>query len=59
MVDAAAEKAEEVIAAHAYTVVPSEYFDELLAALDEEPVAIPKLVEAAARTRWKRPFRRG
>jgi uncharacterized protein (DUF1778 family) len=35
MVEAAVEKAEEVIADHAYTLVPSSYFIELLASLDE------------------------
>lgn len=58
MADAAAEKAEQVIAEHAYTLVPSDYFDEILASLDDPPVAIPQLVAAARRTRAKRPFRR-
>jgi uncharacterized protein (DUF1778 family) len=58
MVEAAAEKAEEVIAEHAYTLVPSSYFDELLASLDEPPEVIPELVEAAQRTRARRAFRR-
>jgi uncharacterized protein (DUF1778 family) len=58
VVDAAAEKAEEVIAAHAYTLVPSGYFDDLLASLDEPAAVIPELVAAARRTRSKRLFRR-
>jgi uncharacterized protein (DUF1778 family) len=51
MVDAAAEKAEKVIADHAYTAVPSEYFDQLLAALDQTPRSIPPLKKAVARVR--------
>ncbi len=58
ILDAAAEKAEEVIAGHAYTLVPSGYFDDLLASLDEPAAVIPELVAAARRTRSKRPFRR-
>jgi uncharacterized protein (DUF1778 family) len=58
MVQAASEKAEEVIAEHAYTLVPSGYFDELLASLDQPPAVIPELLAAAERTREKRPFRR-
>lgn len=34
MVAAAAEKAERVIAEHAYTLVPSDYLDRLLASLE-------------------------
>lgn len=49
MVEAAAEKAEEVIAEHAYTLVPDDYFNQLLAALDKPPAGVPKLVEAAAK----------
>ena len=58
MVEAAAEKAEEVIAEHAYTLVPSGYFDELLASLDQPPEVIPEHAEAAERTRERRTFRR-
>ncbi len=58
VVDAAVEKAEEVIAEHAYTLVPTGYFDEILTSLDEPPVLIPELAAAAHRTRAKRPFRR-
>jgi uncharacterized protein (DUF1778 family) len=49
MVAAAAEKAEEVIAEHAYTLVPDDYFNELLAALDAPPVVVPSLAKAAAK----------
>jgi uncharacterized protein (DUF1778 family) len=37
VVDAAYEKAEQVIDEHRSTLVPSDYFDHLLAALDEPP----------------------
>jgi uncharacterized protein (DUF1778 family) len=57
VVDAAAEKAEQVIAEHTYTSVPSRYFERLLAALDEPPVEIPALVEAAERVRKGRAFK--
>jgi len=50
MVGAAVERAEEVIAAATTTVVPADYFDGLLAALDEpEPAA--RLAKAAKRSR--------
>jgi len=47
MVGAAVERAEEVIAAATTTVVPADYFDGLLAALDQPDVA-PQLTRAAA-----------
>ncbi len=50
MVGAAVDRAEEVIAAATTTVVPADYFDGLLAALDE-PEAAPQLAKAAKRTR--------
>lgn len=50
MVSAAAEKAEQVITAGTTTVVPSEYFDELLSALDRADPA-PRLARAAKRAR--------
>ena len=46
MVSAAVERAEEIIAEATTTTVSAEYFDELLAALDEAPDASPRLVEA-------------
>jgi len=49
MVDAASEKAEQVIAQASYTMVPSDYFDTLLAALDEPVEPIEALQAAAAR----------
>lgn len=50
VVEAAVERAEEVIAAATTTVVPADYFDDLLAALDE-PDDAPRLAEAAKRAR--------
>jgi len=50
MVGAAVDRAEEIIAAATTTVVPADYFDGLLAALDE-PEAAPHLARAAKRSR--------
>lgn len=50
LVGAAVERADEVIAATTSTIVPGDYFDDLLAALDE-PDAAPRLAEAAERAR--------
>ena len=50
MVEAAAEKAEQVIADASYTEVPSDYFDRLLDALDAPPQAIPALRRSAEST---------
>jgi uncharacterized protein (DUF1778 family) len=47
VVEAAYEKAEQVIDEHRSTLVPSDYFDHLLAALDEPPRVIPELAAAA------------
>ena len=47
VVDAAYERAERVIDEHRSTLVPSDYFDRLLAALDEAPHVIPELVAAS------------
>ena len=52
LVGAAVERADEVLAAATTTVVPADYFDGLLAALDE-PDAAPRLTEAAGRARRK------
>lgn len=46
---AAQERADEVLSTH--TVVPTEYFDNLLAALDEPPQPMPALQRAARRRR--------
>lgn len=50
VVDAAAERAEQVIADHRETIVPAEFFDSLLEALDEG-AAVPALRKAAGRAR--------
>ncbi len=54
MVSAAVERADELIAAHTATVVPSDYFDQLLAALDEPAEPSPRLAAAAERARRQR-----
>lgn len=51
VVDAAAEKAERVIAEHDETVVPSDFFDSLLGALDEARPAPEALRRGAGRAR--------
>jgi uncharacterized protein (DUF1778 family) len=51
IVSAAVQRADDVIAERSSTVVPSDYFDELLAALDEAPEASPRLAAAAKRAR--------
>ncbi len=56
IVTAAAEKAEHVIAARTTTVVPSEYFDRLLSAIDQADRA-PRLERAAKRARQRRRIR--
>jgi uncharacterized protein (DUF1778 family) len=48
MVEAAAEKAEQVIAEAGHTEVPSEYFDRLIDALDAPAEVIPALQRAVA-----------
>lgn len=50
MVGAAVDRAEEVIAAATVTVVPADYFDGLLAALDEAEAA-QQLAQAVKRSR--------
>lgn len=50
MVGAAVDRADEIIAAATTTVVPADYFDSLLAALDE-PEPAPRLAGAAKRAR--------
>ena len=58
VIAAATEKAESVIAEHAYTLVPDDYFDRLLAALDEPIEPMPKLAAAAAKQRAHPTFER-
>lgn len=50
MVGAAVERAEEIIAEATNTTVAADYFDGLLAALDE-PEPAPRLAKAASRAR--------
>jgi uncharacterized protein (DUF1778 family) len=49
IVEAATDRAEQVIAEATFTTVPSDYFDSLLAALDEPPRSIRTLAQAAKR----------
>jgi uncharacterized protein (DUF1778 family) len=51
LVAAASEKADAVLAREYRTVVPADYFDELLAALDQPPEVLPALADAGARAR--------
>ena len=53
MVAAAAEKAEQVIAARTTTFLPAQYFDRLLAAIDSADRA-PRLARAAKLARERR-----
>ena len=50
MVGAAVERADEVIAAATTTVTPADFFDDLLAALDD-PEPAPQLTKAVKRSR--------
>ena len=50
VVEVAVERADEIIAAATTTVVPADYFDDLLAALDE-PDDAPRLAEAVQGSR--------
>jgi len=58
MVAATAEKAERVIAEHAYTSIPSDYFDRLLESLDAPAEPMPELAAAARREQDRPRFRR-
>ena len=51
VLDAAAERADEVLRAAATTTVPADYFDRLNAALSEPPVPNPALQRVARRPR--------
>jgi uncharacterized protein (DUF1778 family) len=51
VLDAAADRAEQVIASASETVVPSEFFDELWEALDSPPRPSPVLRRRAASER--------
>lgn len=50
LVSSAVARADEVIAAAITTLVPADYFDQLVTALDE-PAAAPRLAKAARRAR--------
>lgn len=58
LVSSAAARAEEVIASHKQTVLPSEFFDRLLKELDQPPTIIPALANAAKRTGARSPQHR-
>ena len=58
VVAAATEKAERVIAEHAYTLVPRDYFDRLLEVLDEAAAPMPELAAVVRRERDQPRFRR-
>lgn len=51
VLDAAADRADDLIAASSKTVVPDEFFDTLLAALEQPPVKHEALARRAARRR--------
>jgi uncharacterized protein (DUF1778 family) len=51
VVTAALERADEVIATWSTTTVPAEFFDQLLAALDQPPVANEAMTRAVRRRR--------
>jgi uncharacterized protein (DUF1778 family) len=59
VVAAATEKAEQVIAEHAYTLVPADYFARLIETLDEPSEPMPELRRVAVRERDRPRFRRG
>ncbi len=57
LVAAAVEKADEVLASHRVTRVPPDYFERLLASLDDDRM-IPELKRAVKVTRDERAFSR-
>ena len=57
IVSAAVQRADDVIGEYSSTVVPVEYFDQLVAALDEPPEPSPRLAAAAKRARRQRRIR--
>lgn len=57
IVSAAVQRADEVIAERSATVVPSDYFHELLAALDEVPEPSPRLAAAATQAHSRQRIR--
>ncbi|MEA2684872.1 MAG: hypothetical protein QOE93_67 [Actinomycetota bacterium] len=53
IVEAAVERADQILAEPTVTVVPAEYFDRLVAAMDE-PGRAPRLEQAATRVSQER-----
>lgn len=51
IVSSAVQRADEVIGHYSSTVVPVEYFEQLVAALDDAPEPSPSLAAAAKRAR--------
>lgn len=51
VVEAASDRAERLLLEHRETIVPADYFDALLAALDAPATALPPLAKARARAR--------
>lgn len=51
VVEAAVERAERILVEHHSATVPSQFFDRLLAALDEPPVSVSSIEKAAERRR--------
>ena len=51
LVTAAVGRADDVVAAHLTTIVPPDYFDALVTALDTPPDEMPRLAAAAQRAR--------
>lgn len=56
VVQAATERAERVIAEHAFTTVDDNYFDKLIASLDEPAKPIPSLQKAVRKNAKSRAF---
>lgn len=54
VVSSAVARADEVIASHQVTTVPPDFFDRLVAALEEPGKALPRLARAARRARPSR-----
>ena len=58
MVRAASDRAERVIADHAFTVVDGDYFTRLIVELDRPARSVPALAKAARRTTKQTAFER-
>ncbi len=57
LVEAASVRAEQVIAEHHYTSVPSDYFDSIVEALDAPPTVMPRMAKAFADARANPAFK--